>query len=257
MAGTITIITRTLTNADTVDFFHMDQDVRTIASPTFAGLTLSGLTASVPIVTDANKALGSLAYTGAVSFRKNLSLEIDDSPTFVGLTLSGLTASVPIVTDANKLLGSLAYTGATSFRKNLSLETDDTPTFAGAKLGVNGSRDSDGDSYITVEKTADIDEEQLYLTGVLVRETFISGITSLPKQSGFRATRGTAQSIPTGAQTKIQYDTEEYDIQGEYDNVTNFRFTATKAGIYAISASALTDAVAWDAGEIFTNWSEY
>ena len=42
MAGTITIITRTLTNADTVDFFHMDQDVRTIASPTFAGLTLSG-----------------------------------------------------------------------------------------------------------------------------------------------------------------------------------------------------------------------
>ena len=43
MAGTITIITRTLTNADTVDFFHMDQDVRTIASPTFAGLTINNL----------------------------------------------------------------------------------------------------------------------------------------------------------------------------------------------------------------------
>ena len=298
MAGTITIITRTLTNADTVDFFHMDQDVRTIASPTFAGLTLSGLTASVPIVTDANKVLTSLAYTGAVSFRKNLgletddtptfagltlsgltasvpivtdankalaslaytgtasfrknlSLETDDAPTFAGLTLSGLTASVPIVTDANKLLTSLAYTGAVSFRKNLGLEIDDTPTFAGAKLGVSGSRDSDGDSYITVEKTADIDEEQLYLNGVLVRETFISGITSLPKQSGFRATRGTAQSLPTGAETKIQYNTEEYDIQGEYDNVTNFRFTATKAGIYAISASFLTNTVAWDAGELF------
>ena len=53
MAGTITIITRTLTNADTVDFFHMDQDVRTIASPTFAGLTISGLSASLPVITDA------------------------------------------------------------------------------------------------------------------------------------------------------------------------------------------------------------
>ena len=137
----------------------------------------------------------------------------------------------------------------TNLAQNVSQNA--SPTFAGAKLGVSGSRDSDGDSYITVEKTADIDEEQLYLNGVLVRETFISGITSLPKQSGFRATRGTAQSIPTGVGTKIQYDTEEYDIQGEYDNATNFRFTATKAGIYAISASLMTNAAAWDAGEVF------
>jgi len=183
------------------------------------------------------------------NFAQNVSQNA--SPTFAGLTISGLSASVPVITDANKALASLAYTGAASFRKNLSLETDDTPTFAGAKLGVSGSRDSDGDSYITVEKTADIDEEQLYLNGVLVRETFISGITSLPKQSGFRATRKTAQSLSTGTGTKIQYDTEEYDIQGEYDNVTNFRFTATKAGIYAISASVFTDAMAWDAGEVF------
>ena len=32
----------------------------------------------------------------------------------------------------------------------------------------------------------------------------------------------------------------------------NFRFTAKKAGIYAISASLLTVAVAWDAGEVFS-----
>ena len=87
MAGTITIVTKTLINADMVDFFHMDQDVRTIASPTFAGLTLSGLTASVPIVTDANKVLTSLAYTGTASFRKNLGLETNDTPTFAGAKL--------------------------------------------------------------------------------------------------------------------------------------------------------------------------
>jgi hypothetical protein len=40
------------------------------------------LTASLPIITDSDKVLASLAYTGATSFRKNLGLETDDSPTF-------------------------------------------------------------------------------------------------------------------------------------------------------------------------------
>ena len=126
MAGTITIITRTLTNSDTVDFFHMDQDVRTIASPTFAGLTLSGLTASVPIVTDANKALTSLAYTGTASFRKNLSLETDDSPTFVTAKLTNLTDGyLPYhISDAVGLANSPIF-------------TDETNVVIGAATGAN------------------------------------------------------------------------------------------------------------------------
>ena len=59
------------------------------ASPIFTGLTLSGLTASLALVTDANKKLASLAYTGATSLRKNLGLETSDSPIFAGLTVNG------------------------------------------------------------------------------------------------------------------------------------------------------------------------
>lgn len=48
------------------------------------------LTASLPVVTNTDKVLASLAYTGATSFRKNLGLETDDSPTFAGLTIGTL-----------------------------------------------------------------------------------------------------------------------------------------------------------------------
>lgn len=46
------------------------------------GVNVSGLTASLPVITDGSKNLVSIAYTGTTSFRKNLGLETDDSPTF-------------------------------------------------------------------------------------------------------------------------------------------------------------------------------
>ena len=49
-----------------------NQDVNTTSSPTFVGLTLSGLTASVPIVTDANKALASVTYA---AFKASLAID--------------------------------------------------------------------------------------------------------------------------------------------------------------------------------------
>lgn len=70
-------------------------------SPIFTGLLISGLTASLPVVTDELKNLASLAYTGATSLRKNLALETTDSPSFAGLAVTG-TSSV----------GSLIFTGS-------------------------------------------------------------------------------------------------------------------------------------------------
>lgn len=84
-------------------------------SPTYTGLTLSGLTASRPVGTDGSKALVSLTVTGTGA------VVLASSPTLVtptlgvatgtSLTLSGLTASVPLGTDANKLLVSLTPNG--------------------------------------------------------------------------------------------------------------------------------------------------
>jgi hypothetical protein len=68
----------------------------TADSPTLAGLTLSGLTASVPVVTDASKALASVSYA---TFKSSLAIaQADvsemttaDSPVFVNVKCSGLT----------------------------------------------------------------------------------------------------------------------------------------------------------------------
>ena len=54
-------------SADTVDGYSMDQGVLTTSSPTFAALTLSGLTASTIVYANASKAFTSLANgTGAL-----------------------------------------------------------------------------------------------------------------------------------------------------------------------------------------------
>lgn len=42
------------------------------------------------------------------------------------------------------------------------------------------------------------------------------------------------QSISTSTWTKIQFDSEDYDTDSEFDSTTNYRFTATNAGYYHI-----------------------
>ena len=64
---------------------------QTSDSPTFAGLTLSGLTVSLPVFTDANKALASKSVADT---RTALGLGVADSPTLAGLTLTAFSGFV-------------------------------------------------------------------------------------------------------------------------------------------------------------------
>jgi hypothetical protein len=61
-----------------------------------------------------------------------------------------------------------------------------------------------------------------------------AGIIDMPNQSGCYVTRNTEQTLTTSTVTKIEFATEAYDIQNEFDSTTNYRFTATKAGNYLI-----------------------
>lgn len=113
-------------NADQVDGFDLDQSVETDADVTFASLTLSDLTASRLVSTDASKVLVSVsALTAWVAGTANQITITDDgdgtitistpqdihtgaSPEFTGLTLSGLTASRLMATDGAKAADSVA-----------------------------------------------------------------------------------------------------------------------------------------------------
>jgi hypothetical protein len=54
---------------------------------------------------------------------------------------------------------------------------------------------------------------------------------------GFYAKRSTSQVLNNLTETKIQFDSEDYDSGSDYDATTNYQFTAPTTGQYTISAS--------------------
>lgn len=71
-----------------------------------------------------------------------------------------------------------------------------------------------------------------------------------PYKSKARAYLATSwQPIHSMSWTKVQFNTESYDVLGEFDSTTNYRFTAQEAGYYQVNAQ-----VEWvnltDAGEV-------
>lgn len=52
----------------------------------------------------------------------------------------------------------------------------------------------------------------------------------------FRAYQSSNQSVPAATQTKIQFQSESYDLGSNFDNATNYRFTAPITGIYHFDA---------------------
>lgn len=52
----------------------------------------------------------------------------------------------------------------------------------------------------------------------------------------FSAVQSSAQALSSTTATKIQFQTEEFDTNNNFDNVTNYRFTPTVAGYYQVNA---------------------
>lgn len=98
-------------------------------------------------------------------------------------------------------------------------------------------KDADGDTKIQTEESADEDKIRMDVKGV---EAFLlsdAGILTLAKQSAARAYKHAAdQTVAHNTAVKVILEAENYDIQGEFDPVTNYRFTAKEAGLYLIVA---------------------
>lgn len=87
--------------------------------------------------------------------------------------------------------------------------------------------------------------KKLVNAGVTCVNTHASGIVDLPKQSGctvYRAT--TAQVIQNATMTVVQLQGVIEDIQNEWDEATNFEFTAKEAGTYLVGFRATIEALA-------------
>ena len=101
--------------------FTTPQDIATTSSPTFAGATLTGITANSLLCTSAANILEATTFAtttgmtvalvnGVLTINTPQSLQTSASPTFVAATLSGLTASTALYSNASKQLTSLALT---------------------------------------------------------------------------------------------------------------------------------------------------
>jgi len=78
-----------------------------------------------------------------------------------------------------------------------------------------------------------------------VSDSIVGGSLTISGASRVRVTKDDAQAIGTSSFVIVEYDDEEYDNLGEYDNSSNYRFTATEAGYYYVSAALQFNSAAW------------
>ena len=70
-----------------------------------------------------------------------------------------------------------------------------------------------------------------------VAGTLQSGGAALANTPAFQAYLSSSQSISDSTWTKVEFNTEQFDTNSDYDNSSNYRFTPTSAGKYYIYAS--------------------
>jgi len=77
---------------------------------------------------------------------------------------------------------------------------------------------------------------QLQSNGVAITVPAVAGTMMVSgNMPAFSAYQGTAQSVTSGAYTKIAFTVENFDTANAFDSTTNYRFTPQVAGYYQIN----------------------
>jgi len=116
--------------------------------------------------------------------------------------------------------------------------------YTGLANGTDGNLITwDADGAIAVVATGD-SGQVLTSNGAGAAPTFQAAAGG-GQTSKFSAKMSADQNITTGSgDVKLQFNSEIYDIDSEYDPTTNYRFTATSTGYYLLSLQVYVDAYA-------------
>ena len=107
---------------------------------------------------------------------------------------------------------------------------------------------------------------KLTASGTKDATTFLRGDNTFASAGGtntpsFQAYLSSNQTVVSGTETKIEFDTEDFDTANAYDNSTNYRFTPQTAGKYFVYATvrgnAGTSSLDLEMTAIYKNGSSY
>ena len=122
--------------------------------------------------------------------------------------------------------------------------TDTAPVWSDAKQWWYGTAAAANHRYITTLNKVD--------AATYANKNIYNGrYGERPMRSRVRVTKNNAQTLPLETITIVEYDDEDYDNLNEYDNVTNYRFTAKETGYYLVKASLSSESLAWNQYEYF------
>jgi hypothetical protein len=92
---------------------------------------------------------------------------------------------------------------------------------------------------------------ELQSGGTTIATISSTGITTQVGAPAFSANTSSTLSISHATNTKIPFNTEEWDTNSNYDPVTNYRFTPTVAGYYQVNIKIQIDNTG-SGGETYT-----
>ena len=99
----------------------------------------------------------------------------------------------------------------------------------------------------------------LQSNGVTVATINSTGIVMASNTApAFSAYQSSSQTLTSNTYTKIQFQTEEFDTNNNFDSTTNYRFTPTVAGYYQVTGGLTPGAVVCGVFvQIYKNGSTY
>lgn len=174
-----------------------------------------------------------------------------------GIVLSGSNISGVGNTSKNCVIGNvteaidyLGVWGATTGTANIKIDNSDPSVGYRVtnNLFVGNSLDGSGKAGIITGTDPD---KNVFIDNRITSQpsvAWVAGSETTPIYDGirtaFRAGLSINQSIPASTITKVQFNSEAFDIRSEYDNSTNYRWTCQIAGIYNVKAQVRFGSIA-------------
>lgn len=177
-------------------------------------------------------------------------IEVTSSDTVIEQTFSTTT------TDADPGAGNQRWDNATPGSVTGIYADDEPSNISGLDVGASFWARAKGHSVLIFQKDNTANFLQAYVTDVVDDSGYYdltvtvedsgtlpdNGATlvcvMLPIKRGnyVAASRNSTQSISAATDTKVEYDDEDSDVDGVYDNATNYRFTPDVPGVYEVYA---------------------